>query len=97
MNNAAFFRLQAFGTEAMITTETSSYSVRGIFENEYETVNVGELGVESSGPKFTAATETLPGVADSDTIKVKEVTYTVRDVEPDGTGITTLRLDLLIA
>ena len=77
---------------AVKLADLTVYRVSGIFDNGFERAEVGTLGVESTGPTFTAATADLPGIAQGDTLRIEYDVYTIRDVEPDGEGITELVL-----
>lgn len=80
---ASFFT--DFGVDATLNGE----AVRVIFDAAY----VDPLGVESSGPVATLPTADAATVAHGQTLIVSGTTYKVRGVEPDGTGITLLRLE----
>lgn len=60
-----------------------------IFDNGF----VSALDVESSGPFATCASDSVAGVRRDDEIEIQGTLYRVVGVEPDGTGITTLRLN----
>lgn len=82
-NHAAFFT--DFGVDATL----NSASVRVIFDAAY----TDPLGVESVGPVATLPTADAATVAHGQMLIVASTTYKVRGVEPDGTGITLLRLE----
>jgi len=63
--------------------------VRGVFD----TASASTLDVYGTQPVFTAATASLAGVAVGAGAVIRGVSYTVVGVEPDGTGITVLRLE----
>jgi len=84
-DRAAFFDPEEFGVAATIGGGT----VNGIFDNGY----VAELDVESTRPTFTCATADVSTVAHGDSITISGTAYTVRGIEPDGTGVTTLVLE----
>ena len=52
----------------------------------------GEVGVESSAPFALARTSDVPNIAQGDTPLISGTTYTVVEVQPDGEGMTDLRL-----
>ena len=56
-------------------------------------VGVGEIPVDSTGPALTCATVDAPAAGATLTIEGSQ--YAVRSIQPDGTGITLLRLEAL--
>lgn len=86
---SAFFGTSDFAVAAII----DGRPVNGIFDNDYAAVR-GELGdVESNRPAFMCAAADVASVAYGDTAKVSGVSYTVRGIHPDGTGVTVLILE----
>jgi hypothetical protein len=76
-----------FGTAA--TYSVDSATVNGIFDAAY----TDPLGlVEGVGPVFICRTSDVSTAAHGQTLLINAVTYTVCGVEPDGTGVTLLRL-----
>lgn len=67
--------------------------VLGLFDNEF--VGVGEVPVESSGPAFTlkSADVTAYQIAAGEELTIAAADYVVRSIEPDGHGISVLRLE----
>lgn len=92
---AIFFGTSDFGTNATYTPAGGSAStVAGIFDRDYSLVSVGSgLGVGSNDPRFVCRTSDVSSAAHGDALVVNAVSYTVRSVEDDGTGITTLVLE----
>lgn len=79
---AAFF--DDFGVPATL----NGANVRGIFDNAYgESFGL----VASSSPVFRLPSSIA--VTTGQTLVIAATTYTVASVEPDGTGITVLRLE----
>lgn len=76
-----------------ITATVGGVSVKGIFNGGYQANSASAYGVESSSSSFTCKSDDLPGSTDeSTTAVIALVTYYVRDIENDGSGITTLTL-----
>ena len=50
------------------------------------------MGVESSAPFALVRTSDVPNVVQGDQITISGTTYTIWAVEPDGEGMTDLRL-----
>jgi endonuclease YncB( thermonuclease family) len=90
MDMAADFRSMTkdFGMVATI----GAASVRGIFDDAYQTTSNGFI--ESSAPQFQCATADVASVVQGQTITVNAKNYLVTTVQPDGTGVTTLILEL---
>lgn len=68
-------------------------SVDVIFDSVYFEESTGLVGFQGSAPMATALTSDVPNAAHGDTLVISSVTYKVVGVEPDGTGITVLRLE----
>lgn len=74
-----------------------SAPVNGIFDHDFIQIN----GIESYGPIFDAATAELCDVTHGAKLTIHpsgktlptDITYTVRGVQPDGTGLTRLILE----
>ncbi len=74
-----------------------STTVNGIFDHDFVEIN----GVEAYNPIFSCATEDLCDVSHGAKLTIhtgqkkstKDVTYTIRGVQPDGTGLTLLILE----
>lgn len=68
--------------------------VAGIFDNGYE-LALGAIGVQR--PTFTLPTAACSNIEPGTShLRIPGVgSYSVQEVEPDGTGVSTLRLQLL--
>ena len=83
------------------STAAGTYGVQGIMDLAYNETETGGLGIESRTPTLLVADETVPDLAEDDTVDIPTltgagtvpVTYTVRDIQPDGTGHSLLILD----
>ena len=66
-----------------------------IFDREAEITDIGEM-VQVGGVAASAriATSDVPDIQQGDQMQVRGATYNVIDPEPDGTGMTILRLGL---
>ena len=85
----SFLDVDEFGVSA---TYDGATAIIGIFDNDFLQVLGGEIGVESSGPQFLCRTADVSSVVHGKTLLIGSTTYTVKGVEPDGTGMTTLML-----
>jgi hypothetical protein len=87
--------LQDFGETATFTDTSagSTSSITVILTNDYLAADPGgSVEVESSSPVAIARTIDVPNVAQGDTLLISSTTYTIREVEPDNQGMTTVRL-----
>jgi len=66
-------------------------TISGVFDNKFVEVN----GVEDVHPVFTCRTADVPGVAQGSAITVNGTAYTVVGVQPDGTGMSMLLLEVV--
>ena len=85
-----------WGTVATYQNRKSRFPIVGIFDDNYQGVNVAEVEFASSTPIFTIPTATLPCkpiVGDYVTIDCRN--YTVRNFRADGTGMTVLHLEYM--
>lgn len=91
---AIFFDADDFGVTASYTPSGGSASnVKGIFDNEFFEAAVGDVGVAIQQPRFLCRTSDISAAAEGDAITINSVAYTIRVVQPDGTGVTTLVLE----
>lgn len=85
-----------FDTEhgfAVTVVYDGNVSVEGIFDAEYFEPSAGMAGVQSSQPVFLCMTADVEDAAHGETLEIDDDTYHIVGVEPDGTGITMLRLE----
>jgi hypothetical protein len=71
----------------------SASTVNGIFGNVFFEIPAGETSIEGKQASFICKTSDVSSAAHGDTLVVSGTTYTVRGVQPDGTGVTTLILE----
>ena len=82
--------LQGFFSDfSVAATLPSSAVVRGIFDNG----TVQQLGMMTNDPSFIANGTDVASISAGNVITIGGNGYTVRTVEPDGTGITRLVLE----
>lgn len=88
--------LADFGLVANYTKSGGgTFYIKGIFDNEFYAAETGAgVAFVSAQPRFFIRSEDLPSGADyGDSLAVDGVSYTVRVIQPDGTGMTTLLLE----
>lgn len=82
------FAEAAYFTDFGVPATLDGAPVRGIFDNAYgESFGL----VASSSPVFRLPSSIA--VATGQTLIIAATTYTVAGIEPDGTGLTVLRLE----
>lgn len=82
--------LDAFLSDfAVAATLPSTAVVMGVFDNGADTA----LGMAGSDPSFTGRSTYLDALTYGSTISIGGTSYTVRQVQPDGTGLTRLVLE----
>lgn len=81
-----FFDTKDFAVPAVI----HGRAINVIFDAQY----VDVLGTESASPAATCASKDVADVQHDDQIEINGVTYRVTGIQPDGTGVTVLRLQL---
>lgn len=90
-----FFELDDFGTAATYTRpDKRPITINGIFDNPHASITATDMmDVTMPKPSFVCRTVDIPAAAEGDTIKINNVTYTVRVVVTDGLGVTTLVME----
>lgn len=63
-----------------------------IFDAEYTASQVGESTVQNQSPQVLCKTSDLESVTDQCTLEYNSITYYIRSVEHDGTGVSRLLL-----
>ena len=89
-----FFNTRDYGVSATFTDVSAgtSTTVKGIFDNETSLVEVGDVEVEATSPKFVCAYSDVSAAVEDDTFVINSVTYKVagsiiRDVTGDEATI----------
>jgi len=94
-DRAIFLSTGDFGVAASYTPSGGvAATVNGIFDNEYfETDAGGEVAFALQQPMFHCRTADVSSAAEGDAITISGTNYIVRNVRPDGTGMTMLMLE----
>lgn len=92
---AIFFDVDDFGTAATYTpVGGGAVTVNGIFDNPQASRNATDLlDITIPAPQFVCRTSDVANAAEGDSLVVNSVSYTVRVVLTDGTGVSTLLLE----
>jgi len=69
---------------------SQSTTVPGIFDNEYIEIN----DVSSSRPIFMFESSKITSPVRGDKLTINSIVYTVKEIQPDGTGVTTFVLEV---
>lgn len=77
---------------ANATALINGVEVDGVFSNGYEQVAFG-VGMADTNPTFRLPTDAVPADPVDTTIAIDGVGYIIKAHEPDGTGMTILRLE----
>lgn len=91
-----FFDTDGFGEEFTYFPAIGSPIVAvGIYDNAFYSAQGGEIEVAGSQPQVVYATASIPEApVYGERLTVKGKDYTIVGIEPDGTGITTLKLEV---
>ena len=88
-----FFDTDEFADSVTITIGGSASNIKGIFDNEMTTIDVGDnAGITANQPKVTVKTSDITNADFGDPVVINSVNYTVNNILKDGTGITELFL-----
>lgn len=87
---SAFLSTSDFAVSALYNGTTT---IPVILDTVYYEDQSGQVGTQGTTPVATARTADVPGVAHGTALVINAVNYKVVGVEPDGTGITMLRLE----
>lgn len=80
--------LQDFGESAIINGK----EVTVIYDNEFKMAVPMGADIESSNPTAIALSSDVEGLAHGDSVEIREITYKIVGIKPDGTGFTVLVL-----
>ena len=90
---AIFFDTDEFADSITITIGGSASTIKGIFDNEMTTIDVGDnAGITANQPKITVKTSDVANADFGDPVVINSTNYTVNNVLKDGTGITEIFL-----
>ena len=86
--------LNDFGFDVTYTHNGQSSAIKGILDNEFEEVELGgSVPFAVQKPRLHCRTSDVSDAVNGDTMEIKGITYYVRVVMPDGTGMTEIQLE----
>lgn len=88
----SFLAIEEFGVSATITSNSSTSSVVGIFDNGHYQIDNGYSVVTTTDPQFLCRDIDIVNVAQGDAVVISGQNWSIVDIMPDGTGMTTLKL-----
>lgn len=95
IERAIFVSADDFGVTATYTPSGGSpVSISGIFDSDYQEVDAGGgVGFAVKQPRFHTPTTNVASAAEGDTMTISGVSYVIRVVMEDGTGMTMLAIE----
>jgi hypothetical protein len=69
-----------------------SVSCKGIFDNSFVDVNIGETAMDTTAPRLTCKHSDVNGVPREAEVFVQGRRYSVVQIQPDGTGFAIVHL-----
>ena len=75
-------------------TKADASTFVAIFDNDFLAVDLDESEVESTEPTLLARTADVSDLAHGDSLTISSTSYTVRGIQPDGTGMTQIMLSV---
>ena len=81
--------LADFGLDGLLTSAAAGIkTIKVIFDNDFQQINIFDGGVESSGPQGIVKTTDVSGAIHGETLVIDNKAYYIRGIQPDGTGFT---------
>ena len=82
--------------EFAVAVTYSGGTINGIFDNETIPVDAGGfVQVHQEQPRLTCRTSDVPTIAENQQMVISGVTYDIKAWVHDGTGVTTVQLELV--
>lgn len=69
-----------------------SITCRGIFDNSFVDSNIGETVLDTTAPRLTCVASDVASVPREAFVTVRGKTYSVTQIQPDGTGFSIVQL-----
>lgn len=85
--------LEDFGISVTLNPgDTDAATITAIFDESQEIVNVQSGEIISAGPALTCKSTDVSSMVKGNSVTVNSVTYKIKGILDDGTGITILQL-----
>ncbi len=84
--------LDVFFADFGINATYGLSTIKVLFHNEYEAAALFNQEIESRNPYVEVKDSDVTGITHASTLVINSTTYHVKEVKPDGTGITVLVL-----
>lgn len=75
-------------SEFAVNATVNGQATKVIFDNAYAEM----LGISGQSPFVLIKSNAVPGMARNQAVVINSVNYTIKTIEPDGTGLTRLEL-----
>ena len=87
-----FFDTETHGSSATVTINGAASSISVIINKEYFAIAGESVDVDGTQPVVTCRSSAVTNIDTADTITIDGITYNIVNIQPDGTGTTTLIL-----
>lgn len=84
--------VEEFGTSITVVLNSTQTEISGIYDDAHFEVDDGITIVSTSEPMVHVNTSDVTNVVQGTELRINGSTFSVSDIQPDGTGITLLRL-----
>lgn len=78
--------------EWMIGNVERSKTCKGIFDNSFVDAQIGETSLDTTQPRLTCKFSDVREIPREATVTVRDKTYSVTQIQPDGTGFAIVTL-----
>lgn len=72
--------------------EETTITCKGIFDNGFVDANIGETVLDTTAPRLTCVASDVANVPREATVTVRGKSYSVTQIQPDGTGFSIVHL-----
>jgi hypothetical protein len=86
-----FLKTSQFATTATIQTDPVK-TVNCIFDNAFTDANTGEIDLETTQPRLVCKSSDVEGIPRETMVEVLLKNYSILEIQPDGTGMSTVLL-----
>ena len=84
--------LADFGLQVILHTQQGDREIKAIYDDAFFDASVGETVMDTTQKRLTARDADLCGLAREDTLTFGERVFRVIQIQPDGTGFSTILL-----